>query len=120
MKSTISRTGRQVSALAVLLVLSGCIGLYDNSKQFLNEPPVGMTEIELIKTYGTPAFATATGTDKILTYRVRDTKYILLYGSYEGYDLVIVLKNGSVVETHKVQLANAFALFQPWPWMVSE
>ncbi len=113
-----SHAVKRLSAIAVLVALTGCIGLYNNSEQFLNEPEVGMSEVEVIKTYGTPAFASGVGLDRVLTYKVRDTKYLLVFGQYEGYDLVIVMKDGKVVETQKVPVGKAFALFQPWPWLV--
>ena len=105
---------------AVLAASTGCVGIYDNTEQFLNDPPPGMVESEVLKTYGTPSFATDTSDGKILTYKVRDAKYIILIGMYSGYDLIVRMENGAVAETYKVSTPKSFALFNPWPWIVTE
>ena len=116
----ISRAVWSTAVAAVLLVSTGCVGIYDNTEMFLNDPPVGMSETDVIKTYGTPSFVSTEGDTKILTYKVRDAKYIVLIGLYDGYDLIVRMQNGSVEETFKVQIPKAFALFSPWYWIVTE
>lgn len=116
----ISRAIWSCAVVAVLFVLTGCVGIYDNTEMFLNDPPAGMSEVDVIKTYGTPAFISTTGDQKILTYKVRDAKYIVMIGLYDGYDLIVMMRNGSVEETFKVQVPKAFALFSPWNWIVTE
>ena len=120
MRSRLVPVGHLVLALALLVALTGCVGFYNNSDQFLNPPATGMKELEVLKTYGTPQFASESGGDRILSYKVRDTKYILLFGQYEGYDLIVVFKDGAVVETYKVQIPKVFCLFQPWNWVVTQ
>ena len=117
------QTGRGLSIFCTLLLLvslTGCIGLYDNSPLFLNDPAAGMSEADVIKNYGAPAFATSSGSETIYVYKVRKTRYVVLAGVYEGHDLVVRFNNGVVVETHKVANADALAILQPVPWAVTD
>jgi hypothetical protein len=103
--------------LAATLLLTGCIGIYDNSDTFFKQPNVGMTESALLQNYGTPSFAgEADGVQKVYTYKVRDHKYIVLVGIYEGYDLVVTCSGGQVLQVDKVMRPKAFTLFNPVPW----
>lgn len=109
-------------AIAAALVLgtalgtTGCIGLYNSTGNFLNNPPDGMDEATMLKTYGKPSFATDVEDSKVYIYEVRDNKYIILVGVYDGYDLIVECRDGRVTETSRVQRPKAFALFQPLPW----
>lgn len=110
-------------ACAVILAtisMSGCIGIYNNTDRFLNDPKPGMGEGDLIRTYGTPAFAGFAENEKIYSYKVRDTKYIVLVGIYEGYDLVVTCKNGVVTDTQRVKRPTSLTILQPMPWAVAE
>lgn len=107
-------------AASALLFSTACVGVYNNTNQFLNDPKEGMAEGDLIRTYGTPAFTGFAENEKIYTYKVRDTKYIVLVGLYEGYDLVVTCKNGIVTDSQRVKRPEAFTLFQPLPWAVAE
>ncbi len=103
-----------------LLALPGCFGVYDNTDRFLNDPDLGLTETEVIKGYGTPAFASGNNKERVLTYQVRDNKYIILVGIYEGYDLIVIFRDGKVAETHKVERGKSLAFLSPLPWIVTE
>lgn len=103
-----------------VLSLSGCIGIYDNSKLFQPTPQVGMTELEVLKQYGTPSYSGFVGDNAVYTYKIRDNKYIVLFGMYEGYDLVLTCDNGQVVSIDRAERSNAFTLFNPVPWAESE
>jgi hypothetical protein len=105
-----------LTLLTAPLLLAGCIGIHDNTPIFLNPPREGMSEGALIRNYGTPSFAGFAENEKIYTYKVRNNKYIVLVGIYEGYDLVITCKNGTVTAVDRVIRPKTFALFQPLPW----
>lgn len=114
---------RRLAALLVLaapLLLGGCIGIYSNTSKFLNTPREGTTEIELIERYGTPAFSSYVQDRRVYTYKVRDTKYILVAGIYDGYDLVVVCQNGLVTSTSRVERPRALAILNPVPWAVAD
>ena len=106
--------------MVLTLFPTGCVGIYDNSARFFNVPKVGTSEVELLKDFGAPSFTTSAGSRKVHVYKVRDVKYIILVGIYEGYDLVVVVQNGRVEETKKVPRASAFTLFTPVPWAVAD
>lgn len=113
------KTTRAVALSAVLFastLLSGCIGIYDNTDIFFDLPNPDMPEAELLQKYGTPSYAGFADDQKIYTYKVRDNKYIILIGLYEGYDLVITCRDGVVVKTDRVERPTGFALFNPVPW----
>lgn len=110
-----------LSALAIALLLNtGCIGIYDNTDLFLNDPAVGSSEVDMLKMYGTPAFATTAEDKKVYTYKVRDVLYIICVGIYKGHDMVVVLRDGDVEEVKKVARPSTFTLFQPLPWAVAD
>jgi hypothetical protein len=116
----LNRTFTLLGLAALLIAMSGCVGVYDNSGRFLNDADVGETQADVIKRFGTPSFTTGSGAETVMTYDVRDNKYIILIGMYDGYDMVIVFKDGKVTETRKVQLGTRFALFSPWNWIVAD
>lgn len=103
-----------------LIVLTGCIGIYNNSDVFFNPPETGTSELELLKDFGAPDFAETTREGKVYVYKVRDVKYIILVGIYDGHDMVVVMQDGVVVQTRNVQRPKAFTLFQPIPWAVAD
>lgn len=105
---------------SVLFMVSGCIGIYDNTDLFLNSPAVGSGEVEMLKAYGTPAFTTKAEDRTVYTYKVRDVMYIICVGLYKGHDMVVVIRDGDVEEVKKVTRPNAFTLFQPLPWAVAD
>ena len=106
--------------LFAILILSSCMGFYNNTSNFLNPPGIGTEEINVLKELGTPAFSTIVEDQKVYTYRVRDVKYIILIGLYEGYDLVVICRDGMVVESKRVPRPKAFTLFNPLPWAVAD
>jgi hypothetical protein len=108
-------------ALIALGLFPGCVGIYDNTGRFMNPPKEGLTEAELITTYGAPDFTNAVeGGAKMYVYKVRDVKYIILVGVYEGYDLVVTVVGGKVKETKQLPRAKSMTLFQPIPWAVAD
>ncbi|MGF1572054.1 MAG: hypothetical protein ACFCU1_03205 [Sumerlaeia bacterium] len=106
--------------LSTSVLLSGCIGIYDNSKLFLPSPQVGMNELEVMKQYGTPSYAGFVEDKKVYIYKIRNNQYIVLFGKYEGYDLVLTCDNGQVVSIDRAERSSAFALFNPVPWAEAE
>ena len=105
---------------ALLFSLSGCIGFYGNTTRFLQPPTEGMEEIDMIKQYGEPSFCTVVEDQKVYSYKVRDVKYVVVVGLYNGYDLVIVCRDGRVIEVKKIDRNQSFSLFQPVPWAIEE
>ncbi|MDX1971364.1 MAG: hypothetical protein SFY68_02420 [Candidatus Sumerlaeia bacterium] len=103
-----------------LLPLTGCIGIYDNSKLFTPTPQVGMSELELLKQYGTPSYSDFVDDKKVHIYKIRNNQYIVLFGKYDGYDLVITCDNGQVIDIDRAERGEAFALFNPVPWAEAE
>jgi hypothetical protein len=119
--SSIRRLAPCGLALLVLGLLPGCVGIYDNTGRFMSPPKEGLTEAELITTYGAPDFTqTVEGGAKMYVYKVRDTKYIVLVGVYDGHDLVVTVVGGKVKETKQIARAKSLALFQPIPWAVTD
>jgi hypothetical protein len=98
------------------LPLAGCIGIYDNSVQFELQPAKGLEETEVLKRYGSPEFAGYVENKQVYIYKIRDNRYYVLYGVYEGYDLVITCENGVVTDVSKVERPKAMTLFNPVPW----
>ncbi len=101
---------------SVMLVSSGCIGIYNNSELFLNPVEKGMSEEEILQKYGNPAYSGFAEDKKVYIYEVRNNRYIVAFGQYEGYDLVITCEAGEVIQVDKVQRPESFVLFQPVPW----
>jgi|GEM_PF-627293 len=106
--------------ILISFCLTACIGIYDNTENFLNPPDAGTDEIEILNELGTPSFASDVEDKTVYVYKVRDVKYIILIGLYEGYDLVITCRDGVVAETRKVPRPSAFCLFSPVPWAVPD
>lgn len=110
-----------LAGIFTLLLATGCVGIYNNSNLFkYNSPTEGMPEIEMLQTYGAPSFATEVGMQKVYIYRVRDNKYIILVGLFDGTDLTVTCEEGKVVKVNRVERPKAFSLFQPWNWSDTE
>jgi hypothetical protein len=103
-------------ALAAALPLSGCIVIYDNSLQFELQPGKGLEETEVLKRYGAPEYAGFVENKQVYIYKIRNNRYYVLFGVYEGYDLVITCENGVVTDVSKVSRPSAMTLFNPVPW----
>ncbi len=109
-----------LSLAGVLFLLSGCIGFYGNTKRFLQPPTEGMEEIEMLKQFGEPSFCAVVEDQKVYSYKVRDVKYIVLVGTYNGYDLIVVCRDGRVIEVKKMPRNRGFTLFTPPAWTVAD
>lgn len=120
LKSILKKSLVATCLVVSLIPLSGCIGIYDNSKLFLPSPQVGMTELDLMKQYGTPNYSGFVDDKKVYIYKVRNNQYIVLFGKYEGYDLVLTCDNGQVIDIDRAERGSAFALFNPVPWADTE
>ncbi len=120
MKNALIRAGFLVVVVLGMLFLSGCMGFYKNSDNFLNIPQAGEKEIVILNQLGIPSFSASVEDNKVYCYRVRDVKYIILVGIYEGYDLVITCRDGAVVESKRVPRPRTFTLFSPVPWAVAD
>jgi hypothetical protein len=118
MKTRIARTARLAAVLAGLAVLplTGCIGIYNNSNLFQLSPNEGLDEVELLKRYGAPDFSGYVENRQVYVYKVRNNRYIVLFGLYEGYDMVVTCENGVVRNVSRVERPQAFALLNPVPW----
>jgi hypothetical protein len=106
--------------LLVLLTTSfGCIGITKSADMFLNSPSVGMTEIEMVMTYGAPAFSTHNGDTAVYVYKIVDRAYYVVYGYNDDIDMVIVCKGGKVAEVKKVKPASGMTILQPNTWTIN-
>ena len=54
------------------------------------------------------------------SYKVRDVQYLVLVGLYKGYDLLVVCRDGRVVESEKITRPNAMTILYPTPWAVAD
>jgi len=115
-----SRIALALLAAGLAGLTTGCIGLYDNSKKFMNLPATGTDEIDVLKEFGAPDFQATTSDRKVYTYKVRDVKYVVLVGVYSGHDLLVVVKDGKVEETRRVARPSTLAILQPIPWAVAD
>ena len=110
-----------VAPAALALLAQGCVGIYDNTEKFLSPPKQGLPEADLLATYGFPDFTTGLdGGNKVYGYKVRDVKYIVLVGLYEGYDLLVTVERGAVKGTTNIPRSKALTIFQPIPWAETE
>lgn len=116
MSSFVTRSLKAAALVLGMSTLAGCYGTYNNTSLFYNDPASGMEEVKLLQQYGTPAFATNIEDRKVYSFKVRDNSYIILVGMYNGYDLVVVCRDGLVVETKRVPRPSSFTLFSPLPW----
>jgi hypothetical protein len=115
-----SRLSALALAAALLATLSGCWGSYSNMGLFEVQPQRGTSEIDLLRGYGAPSYSTFVGDQKVHVYKVRDVKYILLFGFYGGYDLVITCQNGNISDVRVLDRPKSFVFGQPSPWAVAE
>jgi len=120
MKNALKRIGVSLFVILGMLFLSGCMGFYKNSDNFLNVPKTGEQEIVILNELGIPSYSTSVEDKKVYCYRVRDVKYIILVGIYDGYDLIITCRDGVVVESKRVPRPRTFTLFSPVPWAVAD
>ncbi len=119
-KSRVSRVIPGILGLLVVLTLTGCIGIWDNSSLYTVQPAVGSPESDLLKNYGAPSFAASVDNQKIYTYKIRNNMYIICFGLFNGRDMVVVCEDGKVKEIKSVERPKAFSLFQPWTWADTE
>lgn len=106
-----------LGVLAAGVLFSGCVSVYSNTKRFDPAPHVGMTEMDLILTYGAPDYAGFVEDQKIYVYKVRDSKFIIALGQYNGYDMVITTKGGIIKDTRRLPRGQAVTLLYAAPWM---
>lgn len=114
------RIALMLALAATVTVFGGCFAMYDNTKTFLNQPAEGLSEGDMIRTYGAPAYSGTAENQKIYVYKVRDNKFILIVGVYEGYDLAVTCENGQVAEVSRIERPKALTLFGAIPWAETE
>lgn len=108
-----------VSLCTAMLGATGCFGTYSNARIFAMEPTQGMQELALVHTYGMPDWSSEIEDSKVYVYRVRDNRYVVLVGLYEGYDLIVTCRDGEVADVRRMQRPKALTVFQPLPWAES-
>ncbi len=108
-----TRTTTLVLLIALLLAASGCIGITKSSPVFLNPPSIGMTVVDMVKTYGAPVYTASSGDETVYVYRVMDHAHYVAYGYNEDLDLVVVCKNGAVTEVKNVKAGSGMAILHP-------
>ena len=120
MRNAVTRYAPALAVSALLLLATGCFGRFDNTYKFINEPRTGQAELEMLKQYGIPNFTTSVEGQRIYGYKVRRANYYVFLGLYDGYDMLIVCRDGRVVETRKVLRPETVTILQPVPWAVSD
>lgn len=118
--SSVRRAAKTAAAVSLLAILTGCIGIYDNRDMFNPAPQSGMSELDMLRAYGAPAFVGYVEDQKVYTYKVRDNKFIILVGVYDGYDLIVTVEGGKVVDSRQIQRPYAMTLFGAVPWAEAE
>ena len=116
--SPFCRWTQNILLLAVILSAFGCVGIRSNKENFLNEPKRGMSELELLQTYGKPDFNAAVEDQKVYVYSVIDEKYMIVIGTSGSYDLVVTCRDGEVVDTKRIKSAQGMSILQPNTWQV--
>ncbi len=115
---------RNVKFVMMLMIAgvmtAGCVGTYSNKARFVQDPKTGMLEADMVRTYGAPAFKTQVENENLYVYKVRDNKYIVLIGLYEGYDIVVTARAGEVKAVDRIARPQTFTLLNPVPWAEAE
>ena len=102
------------TALIVLLVSTvGCIGVSSSGDAFLNAPANGMSEIEMIKTYGAPDYTLQSDGTTVHVYNIVDRAHYVLYGYDNSVEMVVICENGKVTETKNTKAGDAMQIL--WP-----
>ncbi len=113
-----SATVALLALAPILLSLTACISIYDNTSRFQATPPrEGMSEVELLQKCGAPDFAGFVEDQKVYVYKVRDSKFIIAVGQFAGYDLVVTCKGGAVKNVQQVSRGQTTCIFTPAPWI---
>ena len=109
-----------LAALGIMFLSAGCVGVYKNTDVFAIQPHEGMSEVEMLQSFGAPHFSAYVEDQKIYTYKVRDNKYIIAVGVYDGYDMVVTCQNGTVKKVGRVERPRSFSVLFPTPWAETE
>jgi len=99
------------------IALGGCVSVYSNHPRFDPPPSDGMNELEMLRKYGAPAFAGFVEDQKVYVFKIRDSQYLLGFGQFKGYDLVVTCKGGIVKNTERVPRGQTSCFLAPAPWI---
>ena len=112
------RNIRRISAVAIILMLSSCS--ISTCGKFLTDegvPPfiqVGeTTRTEILETLGEPLVHRIVAGRETLIYNHERGDYFFLYGTYEGNELVLRLKNQIVVQARIEKTGSGWGFFAP-------
>jgi len=109
------RNIKRITAVAIILMLSSCsISTFGKFQADKGVPPfiqVGeTTRTEVLETLGEPLVHRIVAGRETLIYNHERGDYFLLYGTYEGNELVLHLNNQIVVETKTEQTGSGWGL----------
>ncbi|MBN1516562.1 hypothetical protein JXA32_08330 [Candidatus Sumerlaeota bacterium] len=107
-----------IAILAIAFSATACVGIRSNEGNFLNPPERGISELELLLTYGKPDFTAAVEDQKVYIYSVVSEKYIIAVGMSGSYDLIVTCRDGEVVDTKRIKSAGGISILQPNTWQV--
>ena len=107
-----------ITALCIILMLSSCsISTFGKFQAAERSPPftqVGKTtRTEVLDTLGEPLVHRIVAGRETLIYNHERGDYFFLYGTYEGNELVLRLKNQIVVEARIEITGSGWGFFAP-------
>jgi hypothetical protein len=121
MKNRVPALLLAVALVVVATMSTACVGIYDNTTNFDPAPTAGMSEGDMLKKYGAPDFSGfVDAATKVYIYEVRKTEFYFFIGFYKGHDLVVMVRDGRVVETAEAPRAKVMSILQPTPWAVTD
>ena len=112
------RNIEMITAVAIILMLSSCsISTFGKFQADQGVPPfieVGeTTRTEVLETLGEPLVHRIVAGRETLIYNHERGVYFFLYGTYEGNELVLRLKNQIVIETKIEKTGSGWGFFAP-------
>lgn len=107
-----------ITAVAIILLLSSCsISTFGKFQADEGVPPfiqIGeTTRTEVLETLGEPLVHRIVAGRETLIYNHERGDYFFLYGTYEGNELVLRLKNKNVVKAKIEKTGNGWGFFAP-------
>ena len=109
---------KRITAVAIILMLSSCsistFGKFQADEGVPSFIQVGeTTRTEILETLGEPLVHRIVAGRETLIYNHERGDYFFLYGTYEGNELVLRLKNQIVIETKIEKTGSGWGFFAP-------
>ena len=107
-----------ITAVAIILMLSSCsISTFGKFQADEGFPPFNQvsenTRTEVLETLGEPLVHRIVAGRETLIYNHEQGDYFFLYGTYEGNEMVLRLKNQIVVEAIIEKTGSGWGFFAP-------